>query len=277
MIRTDFDEVNASVELISPTVANELLTRNTINRKVKPAQVDELSRMIRAGKWTCNGSTIVIAEDGTLLDGQHRLLAVVATKTAVPMIVARNVPKSSMPTIGSEIPRKARDVLQMHGFKNTTALASVARMLMAFRDRNASLLRKRANNAETLEYVLARPEVASAVSIMQSINNGTLSNTVTQAWLYMALSTPRAERACQEAVAVFKTGVPSFAGDPIHSFRERMLRMTPRDRSDPGARLFHLYTLNHAWNLFRRSEPISVTKIRQSFVSPVGFDLGLLE
>jgi hypothetical protein len=92
----------------------------------------------------------------------------------------------------------------------------------------------------------------------------------------MALVTPRAENHAQAAMEVFRTGIPAYAGDPMHSFRERMLRMSTGERSNASMKLAHLYTLNHAWNLFRRSEPVAMTKIRQTFTSPAGFNMDIL-
>ena len=63
---------------ITPPMAALLLGNNGANRKLNKRHVDFLSDQIKSGKWQKIGQTIVIAKDGTLMDGQHRLTAIVA-------------------------------------------------------------------------------------------------------------------------------------------------------------------------------------------------------
>ena len=46
---------------------------------------------MRNGLWELNGAAIVIDEFGNLIDGQHRLSAVVESGTTQQFVVVRNV------------------------------------------------------------------------------------------------------------------------------------------------------------------------------------------
>jgi hypothetical protein len=74
-----------------------------------------------------NGQGIVLCSDGTLLDGQHRLAAVVLAQVTVAMLVVRNAPKDAFITMDSGKSRSLRDVLAIEGYANTPAIAGAAR------------------------------------------------------------------------------------------------------------------------------------------------------
>lgn len=103
-----------AIEDISPEVAEEYLTRNTNNRNIRKSAVDRLVRDMRAGRFTLN-STIIFAEDGELLDGQHRLMAVVESGCTVQMIVLRGASKDSLANIDTGVKRSAADALKWEG------------------------------------------------------------------------------------------------------------------------------------------------------------------
>jgi hypothetical protein len=67
-----------NVEKINPQGAEFLLIKNTINRKLRPSIVRDFARQMRLNLWRENtGEAIKITSNGHLLDGQHRLTALV--------------------------------------------------------------------------------------------------------------------------------------------------------------------------------------------------------
>jgi len=79
------------VEAIDPPLAEILLKGNVMNRPVSMPLVDALVRDILSGAWTLSHQGIAVDKDGRLLDGQHRLLAVVKSNKTVEMPVTYNV------------------------------------------------------------------------------------------------------------------------------------------------------------------------------------------
>lgn len=65
--------------IVTPEMAKKLLSeRNTKNyRKIDPNHIQELATEMRLGNWAYNGDSIKFDWDGYLMDGQHRLSAVV--------------------------------------------------------------------------------------------------------------------------------------------------------------------------------------------------------
>ena len=66
--------------VMTPTEAQQLLDKhNTRNRTVRPRVVEEYTRTILRDRWQDHlQNAVQIDTDGVLIDGQHRLLAIVA-------------------------------------------------------------------------------------------------------------------------------------------------------------------------------------------------------
>lgn len=81
--------ITFTLETISPQVARQYLDRNKKNRTITAERVKSLSRDVEAGAFMVTHQCIAFNANGDLIDGQHRLSAVVATGKTVQMYVAR--------------------------------------------------------------------------------------------------------------------------------------------------------------------------------------------
>ena len=73
---------------VTPIAAAELLKRNTKNRKLKSATAEALSVDVRNGAFLTTHQGIAFNERGELIDGQHRLEAVVLAKRPITVLVS---------------------------------------------------------------------------------------------------------------------------------------------------------------------------------------------
>jgi hypothetical protein len=106
--------MNAKLERITPETAAEMLKLNKNNRPTSTTSVKFLAREIREGRWQVNGDTITFAED-RLVDGQHRLMAVIESGIPISTFVVRGVPSESFLTKDSGRKRSAADALAING------------------------------------------------------------------------------------------------------------------------------------------------------------------
>lgn len=105
--------VTRSVMLVTPEIADQFLEKNTCNRRVDRMAVTELAKAIVSGHWRVTHQGIAIGADGTLYDGQHRLLAVVEAKQSVFMEVTKGLSVADLRVIdiGGRGRRCAADVM----------------------------------------------------------------------------------------------------------------------------------------------------------------------
>jgi hypothetical protein len=119
--------VEAKIVTITPAMARKFLARNTHNRPVREARVNAYARLMTGGLWHLNGEAIKVAVDGTILDGQHRLRAVVKSGVTIQTLVVSGLPMEAQETMDSGAKRSTGDVFSLRGEQNAAMLASVAR------------------------------------------------------------------------------------------------------------------------------------------------------
>lgn len=94
MGRYNFNQKTQDGYEISPEQAKKWLEKNDNNRNINYAKVKKMAKDMKEGHWDTTHQGIAIASDGTLVDGQHRLLAIVESGVTVRMNVTFNASKS---------------------------------------------------------------------------------------------------------------------------------------------------------------------------------------
>jgi hypothetical protein len=84
----NFRVVRFGFESISPERAKQILLSNDGNRNLRPKDVDAYAKFMRRGSWRDDlGDPIHISVNGRLLNGQHRLNAVVLSGATIKFMV----------------------------------------------------------------------------------------------------------------------------------------------------------------------------------------------
>lgn len=104
----------AEVIVITPTDAAAWLKCNQNNRQVRKNHVMFLAREILEGNWQVNGQPIVIADDEQVLDGQHRLMAIIEAGKPIQSLVVYGITPEAFRTIDTGAVRTGADALTMH-------------------------------------------------------------------------------------------------------------------------------------------------------------------
>lgn len=126
------DSIAADIVLITPEQARVWLATGFVNRNINKDTVRAYVRDMRSGNWKLNGETIKISERGQLIDGQHRLTALVQHGQPVAMLVVFGVADDAVDTVDRGKKRSLADVLSMAGEVNTSALASAIGLLIQY-------------------------------------------------------------------------------------------------------------------------------------------------
>ncbi len=118
-----------TVKYVGPKLAEALLSSNSHNRSVSYHRVQTLANEMRSGKWQLNGETIVISDSGKLLDGQHRLYAILESGCTVQLAIAEGVPENSFETIDTGRARTAGEIAGMAGIGEGTIVSAAAGLI----------------------------------------------------------------------------------------------------------------------------------------------------
>ena len=106
--------VNITVELIDPKKAAEYLSHNIENnRKKNDDRVAAYSRDMAALDWEFTGQTIVFDSEGRLIDGQHRLEAIIKSDEIIEIIVVRGINPDAVAFIDKGRGRSFNDTMKI--------------------------------------------------------------------------------------------------------------------------------------------------------------------
>lgn len=119
---------------MTPALAAKLLEQNTLNRLLSPARVNTLADAIDRGGWLIDANPVKIGDDGTVIDGQHRLHAIVKAGKKVRCLIARDVPSTARMSVDTGRPRSFADYLRLNGVTSATDVAAITRFLYWYRN-----------------------------------------------------------------------------------------------------------------------------------------------
>ena len=114
---------------ISPVMATELLRANLGNRELRRAQVDKYAYDMASGRWELTHQAIAFNRAHVLIDGQHRLSAVVQSRATVTMLVTFNVEARTQAPIDRGLSRTLGDITQTSSRTAAVAAALVPLVL----------------------------------------------------------------------------------------------------------------------------------------------------
>lgn len=151
---------------VTPGLAKELLKRNTHNRKLRERAIGDYARDMKALRWPLNGEALKIAENGDVLDGQHRLHAVIAADVAVDMFIVVGLDPAAQETMDSGRKRTTGDALALREEANAVVLAAVLRRVWAWQQGDYRFKgRQTPTTAECTALLAEHPELRRSAEI----------------------------------------------------------------------------------------------------------------
>lgn len=115
------------VREITPQEASEILaTKNVKNRKTNKNHVNALALNMTNGTWRYNADPIRFDANDVLIDGQHRLFAVVMAQKPILFKIVRGLDPEAFKVIDMEAKsRNLADLFKIDGIPHYTGIASI--------------------------------------------------------------------------------------------------------------------------------------------------------
>lgn len=121
--------------LITPEYAKELLSKNIINRPIKDARVYRYANDMADGKWKEDtGELIKLDDQGSPIDGQHRLLAIIKSGKSINFHVAVDCDSEIQHVLDTGANRNGSDTLHLYGVKNAQNISSMLFKYVGLKD-----------------------------------------------------------------------------------------------------------------------------------------------
>lgn len=221
----------AKVERVTPEKAVKWLEANTHNRRPKDNKIDVYRAAMLRGEWRLTGEAIKFAKDGTLLDGQNRLWAVVRSGVTIDVLVVRGLDFDTQVVMDTGASRQFSDQLALNGEKDARALASALRLLFFYENSGVLVGGPRAARSPTapqlFELLDRHPDIRDYTAVGQSLRRSLGGSTGVWTLLHYLFS-----RVDQEDADAFmfqvKTGLDLHPGDPALALRNVFLKWKHR-------------------------------------------------
>jgi hypothetical protein len=245
--------VTAQVCLISPETAAELLGNLFVRqRNVKTNHLASVREDLEAGRFKFNGEPIILNRRGAVMDGQHRLLAVVETGVPIVALVLRGFPDEVYPTLDITSKRTGADAVRSAGFDYATIIASAVLLLKRherglFERGTYIVLSPIAIEDALTDYPGIVESAAVASRLKKTVR---VCGACCFAHYHLAgLDRERADWFFER----LHTGAGLEQGNPILSLREKFRS----ERAEEPTAFLTVCFLFKAWNAWRKGRPLS--------------------
>lgn len=256
---------HATYVAVDPDTAARWLEGNKVNRNLREGKVIQYAKDMAADRWMLSNDAIAFAPDGTLLNGQHRLHAVIRSGKTIVFLVIRNMPPESMTAMDCVIPRSAGDALKFAGEHQASALAAAAKLCLLWSDGRIYKDNKlqHLSHGEIMDFVERNPTVRRSISeVAKMYRNIDAPPSAIHAthWIISGVNEyPLATYYIHQLAS--RANEPS--GSAVLAVDSR-LREIRRNRGNYPVRNY-IYLLVKGWNYYAHNQPV-----RQLNIAPRG-------
>lgn len=218
--------MRANVELVTPAMARQWLDHPLTKGRQRPLNqtlVDKYTDLMNRKLWFGqNGETMIIANDGGMLDGQHRCHAITKTGVPVMMLVARGVDPEAFKTINRAATRTTPQLLAIAG-EGTASSALSSALAFVWRYKNNLMTATRAPDPQDVFLLLeAEPGIRHSATAAKSHKKLFKSSGLPIAMHYLFSKVD--DTACDAFFDSLRTGAGLALTSPVYHLRERLTK-----------------------------------------------------
>ena len=267
---TGSKQLTAAVKTINPRLAKEMLRTGIRNRKVTASRVNRLAKAMRLEEWII-AQPLMLNCDGTLIDGQHRLHAVIQSGKAIPLLIVGGFDRAeTFAKLDDTATRRLRDWLHIRGEALPDVLAAVIQY--AIRDSAGRIPTGGwggiyITSIEGVEFLESHPKIRDSVNSAPAVVNRFASRAM---FCFAHYKFSEQDSTLADSFLVdLVTDDNEGATDPLYLLRERLkTNRRAKVKLSPTETLALIFK---AWNAVRRDETLKVLAWRSTGPSAEAF------
>ena len=257
--------IRSKVMTVTPSIAKDWIKKTgTSNfRTTSMLHVERLARQMASGDWHLNGESIKIDESGKVVDGLHRLHAVVSSGSKIESVIVFNVNDSF--SIDEPRTRTQAQWFAHFGYKDVAALCSALNIIKCFERKVFNLtISSRPTSQELLEYAKEHSGIIKYVT-KAGMAKGVIAPSLLAAVTYLGTKPELREgdtigsECALEFIQGIAKGEMLESTDPRLLLRNRLLKAKQDHHSKLGKMTTKALTII-AWNKFVLGDPCSSLK-----------------
>lgn len=250
------------IEQITPSVALRMLEKNSANRPRSDNHVKKLARLMLDGQWKFNGDAIRFNGD-KLIDGQHRLTAVIESGVTIESVVIENLEDGVFDTIDQGKKRSLGDTLAVLGEPDYTNLATAITLVDAYYTGKlaSNALSYRAANVDAARLIREYPEARESIKLASKKRFKGMPRNVLAAAHCIISRVPDVDvQEADEFIVRVQTGLGLTSTDAEYHLRERLLQNAASPAKLPNRHLLGLCL--KAWKLKMKGKPVKSFRLK---------------
>lgn len=266
---------------ITPDLAKKWLAQNTHNRNLRERVVNGYAADMRDGNWVEDGQSIKFAKGdvvlldnppihgGALLDGQHRLSAIITADASIRMLVVSNLPDTTQDTMDTGAKRSLGDVLKLHGEDHYVTLAATLLRVHVWKQGARKNLRlagtSRPTHRQLLHVLDEHPELRRSAELGSRVRNSVRLSASTSAmchWLFNRID----QSDCAFFFARLSDRAGLVPGDPIYALH-RVIENFAKTTGRPDEALITALVIK-AWNFYRAGQEVQTLAFKTGGANP---------
>lgn len=262
----------SDLEWITPEIAEKWLDAfNSGNRKKRARAIAKYSTDMAGEDWLITGDSIRFDWDGRLVDGQHRLSAIVKSGVPVETFVVRGLNPKVREVIDQNVPRNAADALGFNGVEKYRAQIA-ASLRVIFSLETGQICRANSSTAATLsnsQYVEAyydNPGLEDSVAVAMSVAKkcGGTPTPVAVAHYILDQVDSAANAEFWESASTRRT---NGIGDPRNTMCDALGNRLKAVQNAACVNAYQLFVIFKCWNAWREGKELK--SIRSSYTREV--------
>lgn len=253
------DTVTSDLVDVTPAMAETWLGKMPRNRHLSANDVAKHARAMVAGHWKLNGESIKFDVGENIIDGQHRLHAVVSSGKTIQFLIVRGLETEVQDVIDTGRKRSAADALTLNGYPNSNNLAAAARLCIAFQLGDLRSAAQKTiqlyTHTEIREFVEANPDLVEACSA--GVNTSLPVRPATASFARFTLRRidfDQAESFFDDLANMRTTG----QGDPRFTLLRRL--STAKQSNEKMSVVAEAHYIFRTWNAMRQGETLGNLK-----------------
>lgn len=259
--------MKTSEKLISPILAEVLLKTNIANRKITQTHVDFLADQMRRGTYIEDtGESLKFSRTNKLLDGQHRLLAIIKSGKSYRFRIDEDLDDKIFNVIDTGRTRTTGDILSILKYKNAAMMTSMVRFILEYQNNRFGFSRStKYPNDLIIKFIEENPHLEDIIKSADIFyrNFRMVSPSTLAGIYYILLDKGHSEQVINNFFEQYSTGLGLSSNSPVYCLRDKLIKnsynKTKLKTSDK------ISLIISAWNSYIKGRTMNYLKIPEEF------------
>ena len=250
-----------TIRTINPEFAHKLLKYNPKNRRLNILHVRGLASQMEDGLFMPELGFISFDKKGQMIDGQHRLYAIIESQTSFKMRIITGLDSKVRNIIDTGLKRTLADILRMDGIDNAAIVSGAIAKMIIFDEtgRFDARLNRKFHHADFTKAMKKHPEIRICA---EKIRPSAVFRRSPQILALYALCYKVAPRKADDFFLRLMTGENLEKNSPLLEIRRIVLNKIGTRNNVIMTDL--IYALISVWNASRKGKSYDVGRINEA-------------